>query len=103
MEGFLSIIFNIDLIIFPQIKDYWKTIRRAEAPVFSHVMSLYRFELPFSVLHISYCEGNVVRRVHKVKLLLECVILMFQAHFYPGLELAIDEAMVGFRSRLGAK
>ena len=44
-----------------------------------------------------------MRRVDKVKLLLECAILMFQAYFYPGLELAIDEAMVGFRSRLGAK
>ena len=44
-----------------------------------------------------------MRRVDKVKLLLECAILMFQAYFYPGLELAIDEAMVKFRSRLGAK
>ena len=38
-----------------------------------------------------------------MKLLHECLITKFQACFYPGQELAVDETMVGFRGRFGAK
>ena len=38
-----------------------------------------------------------------MKLLVECLITKFQARFYPGQELAVDETMVGFRGRFGAK
>ena len=44
-----------------------------------------------------------MKRVDKVKLLHDCLIMEFQARFYPGQELAVDEAMVGFRGRVGAK
>ena len=72
-------------------------------PFFARVMSRDRFELLFWLLHISHCEGNVVKRVDKVKLLLECLITKFQARFYPGQELAVDGTVVGFRGRFGAK
>ena len=38
-----------------------------------------------------------------MKLLHDCVITKFQARFYTGQELAVDETMVGFRGRFGAK
>ena len=44
-----------------------------------------------------------MKRVDKVKLLHNCLITKFQARFYPGQELAVDETMVGFRGRFGAK
>ena len=44
-----------------------------------------------------------MKRVDKVKLLHDCLITKFQARFYPGQELAVDETMVGFRGRFGAK
>ena len=72
-------------------------------PFFTRVMSCDRFELLFWLLYISHCEGNVVRRVYKIKLFLECLISKFQAHFYPGKELAIDKTMVGFRDRFATK
>ena len=100
---FLSIIFNMGLISLPQIEDYWKRTWIVEVPFFARVMSRDRFELLFWLLHVSHCEGNVVKRVDKVKLLLECLITKFQARFYPGQELAVDETMVGFRGRFGAK
>ena len=103
MEVFLSIIFNMGLISLPKIKDYWKTTWIAEMPFFARVMSRDRFELLFWLLHVSHCEGNVVKRVDKVKLLLECLITKFQARFYPEQELAVDETVVGFRGRFGAK
>ena len=103
MEGFLSIIFNVGLITLPQIEDYWKTTWIVEVPFFARVMSRDRFELLFWFLHVSHCEGNVVKRVDKVKLLLERLITKFQARFYPGKELAVDETMVGFTGRFGAK
>ena len=55
------------------------------------VMSCDRFELLFWFMHASHLEGNVVRRVDKVKVLLECLVSKFQAHFYPGQELAVDD------------
>ena len=103
MEVFLSIIFNMGLISLPQIKDYWKTTWIAEMLFFARVMSRDRFELLFWLLHVSHCEGNVVKTVDKVKLLLECLITKFQARFYPEQELAVDETVVGFRGRFGAK
>ena len=72
-------------------------------PFFARVMSHDRLELLFLLLHVSHCESNVVGRVDKVRLLLECLTMKFQASFYPGQELAIDEAMVGFMGRFGAK
>ena len=44
-----------------------------------------------------------MKRVDKVKLLHNCLITKFQARFYPGQELAVEETMVGFRGRFGAK
>ena len=44
-----------------------------------------------------------MKRVDKVKLLHDCLITKFQARFHPGQELAVDETMVGFRGRFGAK
>ena len=44
-----------------------------------------------------------MKRVDKVKLLHDCLITKFQACFYPGQELAVDETMVGFMGRFGAK
>ena len=44
-----------------------------------------------------------MKRVDQVKLLHDYLITKFQARFYPGQELAVDETMVGFRGRFGAK
>ena len=44
-----------------------------------------------------------MKRVDKVKLLHDCLIIKFQARFYPGQELTVDETMVGFRGRFDAK
>ena len=35
-------------------------------------------------LSVSHCEGNIVKRVDKVKLFHDCLITKFQARFYPG-------------------
>ena len=44
-----------------------------------------------------------MNRVDKVKLFHDCLITKFQARFYPGQELVVDETMVGFRGRFSAK
>ena len=38
-----------------------------------------------------------------MKLLHDCLITKFQARFYPGQELAVEETMVWFRGRFGSK
>ena len=42
-----------------------------------------------------------MKSVDKMKLLYECLITNFQARFYPGKKLAVDETMVGFTGRFG--
>ena len=51
------------------------------------------------MLHV----GDGPRRVDKVQVLLDALIGNFQRAYHPGENLAVDETMVGFRGRFGAK
>ena len=44
-----------------------------------------------------------VRKIDKVRVILEPLIAKFQASYHPGRNIAVDETMVGFRGRFAAK
>ena len=102
MQGFLAIIFNMGLIQLPQLEDYWKTSWVTEVPFFHRVMPRVRFELLFWLFHVSHSSGTV-KRIDKVKLFLDSLLVRLYTCYYPGCELAVDETMVGFRGRFAAK
>ena len=56
------------------------------------------------MLHVSHSEPNQpVRKIDKVRLVLEHLIPKFQASYCPGRNIAVDETMIGFRGRFAAK
>ena len=56
------------------------------------------------MLHVSHSTTpSSPKKINKVKLLLERLLKKFQSSYYPGKNVAIDETMVGFHGRFGAK
>ena len=104
MSGFFSIILNMGLVEMPHLQDYWSTSWVSEVPFFGKLMCRDRFNLIFWLLHVS-CEsdGATPRRIDKVKNVLDMLIPKFQASYNPSHSLSVDETMVGFRGRFGAK
>ena len=99
LRGFLAIILNMGLIDVPTLEGYWQTSWEAEIPFFRRVMSRDRFLQIFWMLHV----GDGQQRIDNIKLLCEALIANFQGHYYPSQNVAVDETMVGFRGRFGAK
>ena len=63
-----------------------------------------RFEQIFWLLHTSHAEeGQPERRIDKVKSLIDILIPNFQSSYNPSRDVAVDETMVGFQGRFGAK
>lgn len=78
MRAFLALILNMGIIQLPEIEDYWKTSWTSEIPFYGRVMSRDRFEQIFWMLHVSHSTT-------------------------PAQNVAVDETMVGFRGRFGAR
>ena len=63
-----------------------------------------QFEQIFWLLHTSHAEeGQPERRIDKVKTLIDILNPIFQSSYKPSQDVGVDETMVGFRGRFGAK
>ena len=98
-HAFLAIIMNMGLIEIPTLEGYWTTAWESEIPFFRRVMPRDRFLQIFWMLHV----GDGPRRVDKVRPLMDALVGNFQTFYSPTQNLAVDETMVGFRGRFGAK
>ena len=47
--------------------------------------------------------GHTPKRLHKVQVLLDVLFANFKGNMHPSANLSIDETMIGFRGRFGAK
>ena len=104
MEGFFAIIVNMGIIQIPNIEAYWSTSWTSEISFFSKVLRRDRFQQIFWLLHVSHDDIVVpIARINKVKALLDLLIPNFQASYNPSRDVSVDETMVGFRGRFGAK
>ncbi len=104
LHGFLAIVFNMGIIKLPEFEDYWKTSWVAEIPFFSRVMPRDRFELIFWMLHISHpTSTGTLKKIDKVRLFLDKILVKFQEKYTPSRELAVDETMLKFRGRFVGK
>ena len=98
-RAFLAVILNMGLIEVPTLEGYWSTSWESEIPFFRRVMSRDRFLQIFWMLHV----GDGERRIDKVKPICDALIQNFQHNYHPAQNVAVDETMVGFRGRFGAK
>jgi len=64
----------------------------AEIPFLSKVMHHDQFEMIFWMLHV--CHPTVVKKIDKVKLLLEKIVGKFQEKYTPSREVVVDETML---------
>ena len=104
MEGFFGVIINMGLIQLPNLEAYWSTSWTGRIPFFGMVFSRNRFQQIFWMLHVSTEDPqHPGKRINKVKDIVDILISNFQQSFKPGRNLAVDETMVGFRGRFGAK
>ena len=104
MKGFLAAVMNMGIIKLPDLESYWKTSWISEIPFFRKLMPRNRFQEIFWMLHVSHPDPSLpAKKIDKVKQLLQLLVPKFREHYYPSKKLAIDETMIGFRGRFGAK
>ena len=104
MEGFFAVIISMGVIQLPEIELYWSSKWVGEIPFFGRMFARKRFEQMFWMLHVSRDDPtDPGKRINKVKDVLQPLISNFQRSYQPGRNLAVDETMVGFRGRFGAK
>ena len=104
MYRVLGVILNMEIINVTEIASYWSTSWSANIPFFSSIFSWNRFELIFWMLHVSSVPaGRTAKRLDKLQTLLEGLITNFKANMQPSANLSVDETMIGFRGRFGAK
>lgn len=104
MHGFLAVILNMGIITAPDIGSYWSTSWISQIPFFGQLFSKNRFEMILWMLHVSSTpNGQRPKRLHKVQLLLDALVKNFKGNMNPSANLSVDETMVGFRGRFGAK
>lgn len=104
MYGFLAIILNMGIITVPDIGSYWSTSWVSQISFFRKLFSRNRFEIILWMLHVSSIPtGDTPKRLHKVDILLNALVTNFKKNMHPSSNLSVDETMVGFRGRFGAK
>ena len=104
IKGFLATVLNMGIIKLPDLEAYWKTSWICEIPFFRTLMPRNRFQDIFWMLHVSHPDPSLpAKKIDKVKQLLQLLVPKFREHYYPSEKLAIDETMIGFRGRFGAK
>ena len=102
MKAVLAVIINMGVMHCPERASYWKTSWESYIPFFHDVLPRNRFEEIFWMLHLQEDTTSTrLRRIDKVKPLLDQLLTTFQSVFYPGREISVDETMVGFKGRVG--
>ena len=104
IKGFLAAVINMGIMKLPDVEAYWKTSWVSEIPFFRKLIPRNRFQEIFWLLHVSQPDPSLpAKKIDKVKQLLELLLPKFREHYYPSKNLAIDETMIKFRGRFGAK
>ena len=101
MYGFLAIILNTGISAIP---DIWSTSWVSHVPFFGQLFSKNRFEIILWMLHVSSTPtGHTPKRLHKVHILLNTLVSNFKRCMRSISNLSVDETMMGFSGRFGAK
>ena len=100
----MGVIINMGLIHLPEIEAYWSTNWTGEIPFFRRLFPRNQFKQIFWMLHVSRDDlTNPQKKINKVKEILDLLLPRFQKCLSPGRNLSVDETMVGFCGRFGAK
>ena len=87
-------------------RDYWSTRWPFHNDSLSKIISGRRFELLLKYLHLNDNMKMAPKgspsydKLHKIRPLLDSLIMSFKTHYTPTKCLSIDESIVGFKGRL---
>ena len=109
IKAFIGMIILMGIVKLPQLPLYWSTKHPFISVGLSEVMSRIRFEQIWRYFHLCNLDHQVPRgqpghdKLFKVRELLDLVSAQFDSQYNTHGELAIDEAMIKFKGRLGFK
>ena len=106
LKAYYGLLFLMEVMKFDRLEMYWATSSAhwLVGSAFGEVMSRDRFTQIKKYLHFSDDSGpRNADKLHKVRYVLDECRRSFQAEYTPHREVAIDEAMVPFKGRLGMK
>ena len=109
MKLFIFIQFMFGIHRLPEANMYWSTDPLLRVPAIAEVMSRNRFNKLNQYFHVNDNSKAVPKGepaydpLFKVRPLLNTVLENSRAHYYPGKDISIDEAMIKFNGRLSFK
>ena len=105
MKLFIGMLLAMGIHRLPQLEDYWSSHSLLGAKGIVSGMSWRRFRVLLSCLHIADNSCAIPRgqpghdKLHKVRPLLDILQSNISKCYHPHREVAVDEAMVGFKGR----
>ena len=107
MRAYLSVLTMMGVKRQPRLWCYWSSDPRFTDPWISNVMPETRFfklnQYCFHLRNTADAPGRdspLCDPLFKVRPFLDLILSQFKAHFQPGRDLSIDEAMTGFKRRI---
>ena len=106
MKCFISLLISMGLLHQEDIQDYWSKDDVLRTPFFPSVMPRDHFLNILSFFHLCDNDNYVPRGqdgynpLFKLGTVYEDILSKFQAAYYPGQNLSIDEAMIPFRGKV---
>jgi hypothetical protein len=104
MKKFFALLINMGLTVKKNVRHYWDTRESQHNPFYGKHMSVNRFDLISSFLHLT--SARDVPRDHpdydpwlKIRWFLDHVNSAFKRHFVPNHHVCIDESMIGVKNR----
>ncbi|XP_066275083.1 piggyBac transposable element-derived protein 4-like [Branchiostoma lanceolatum] len=104
-RAFLGLTINMGLIRKTTLASYWNTANRSQAtPWFNEHFTRDRFLLLLKFLHFNNNAnqpppGDSAYKLYKIEPIVTHFNRMFLFHYHPGMDVSIDESMVGFKGK----
>lgn len=109
MKGFILILLHMGFLRKPSIADYWTKAEFCASKFAAKIMTRDRFKAILSMLHFSDNRRYIPidepghDPLYKIRTIYEHLQEKFQSVYTPKQQIAIDEAMCGWRGRLRFK
>ena len=106
MSAYLSVLTMMGVKRQPRLWCYWSSDPHFTDPWISNVMPKTRFFKLNQYCHLRNTadapgrDSPLYDPLFKVRPFLDLILPQFKAHFQPGRDLSIDEAMIGFKGRI---
>jgi len=104
-RALLGVTMNMGLIRKATVSSYWDSAHLSQrTPWFNEHFSRDRFQLLMKFLHfndnaVQPPPGDPAHKLHKIQPLIDHFNAAFLDHYHPGINISIDESMVGFKGK----